>query len=375
MTPRRATVVVAGFSARALARSALAAGFAVRSVDGFGDRDLLEPAPAPLQHHTVQPFHPHRAALVAAAFTADAAAYTSSFENHPRAVERLARQRTLWGNPASVLLEIRRPERVAGWLARRGLATPRVAAVGGSAGEGWLAKPYRSGGGHGIHPWHAGTRLRRNEYLQEFVPGVPGSLVFLADGRRLEPVALTRQLVGDPRFGASGMQYAGSLLASRRHALFAAQDDVFASAVDAAAALVAAAGLVGLNTLDFVARDGVAWPVEVNPRYSASVELVERELGRSLFGAHVDAVHGTLPRQPHDALGWRRVPGKAIVFARGDGVMQGSDALLAAGDAADVPADGTPLPRGGPVCTLFAAADGGEACLAALAARALAVHP
>ena len=38
-------------------------------------------------------------------------------------------------------------------------------------------------------------------------------------------------------------------------------------------------GLVGLNGIDFIARAGVPWPIEVNPRYSASMELLERRCG------------------------------------------------------------------------------------------------
>ncbi|MCU0621650.1 MAG: ATP-grasp domain-containing protein, partial [Gemmatimonadales bacterium] len=244
---RRDAVVIAGFSARALARSALAAGCEVHSVDGFGDRDLLEPLPAPRSHRTVQPFHPRRAAACAAPLPAGAAAYSSSFENHPRAVDTLARHRTLWGNPAGVLAEVRCPARVAEALAAGGAAAPRLAPVGAAASADWLAKPFRSGGGRGIRSWRTGDRLRAAEYLQEFVAGTPGSLVFLADGRRMEPLALTEQLVGDARFGGSGHQYVGSLLASRQVPLFADQSRVFESACRVADLLVRAFGLVGLG--------------------------------------------------------------------------------------------------------------------------------
>ena len=47
--------------------------------------------------------------------------------------------------------------------------------------------------------------------------------------------------------------------------------------------------LVGVNCIDFVARDGVPIPVEVNPRWSSSMELVERAHGVSIFGVHAAA--------------------------------------------------------------------------------------
>ena len=54
-----------------------------------------------------------------------------------------------------------------------------------------------------------------------------------------------------------------------------------------------AAGLRGLFGVDFVLRDGIPWPVEVNPRYTASVEVLEFAAGiraltlhRSIFAAN-----------------------------------------------------------------------------------------
>jgi predicted ATP-grasp superfamily ATP-dependent carboligase len=371
---RRPTVLVAGFSARALARSALSAGFDVVALDGFGDRDLLERAPRPVAHVLVQPFHPQAAARLGTSITADSLAYTSNFENHPAALGALQRGRTLWGNTPAVLRAVRSPERVAEVLRAAGLPVPRLCPdEPDSSRDAWMVKPRRSGGGRGIRIWTPGEPARRHEYLQERIEGVPGSLVFLGDGRTALPLALTRQVVGDPRFGGWGYCYVGSLLASRRHPLFEVQESLFASAVAVAEALTAGFGLVGLNTVDFMARDGVAWPVEVNPRHSASVELIERELGTSLFPSHVEGVHGTATGPGHDALGWAAVPGKAILYARRRLTMTGSDALLASDDAADVAADGTAIPAGAPVCTIFARADSGEACIAALAARSSAL--
>jgi predicted ATP-grasp superfamily ATP-dependent carboligase len=59
--------------------------------------------------------------------------------------------------------------------------------------------------------------------------------------------------------------------------------------------------------------------IEVNPRWTAAVELVERSLGTSLFSAHVAASEGASLQvpQPHA----RGVVGKAVVFAPGDCTM------------------------------------------------------
>jgi len=373
---RRATVLVTGVSARALARSALAAGHDVVAVDGFGDRDLVEHRPQSLRHVLAHPFRPAHAARLAAAIRADAVAYASNFENFPLALATLGAGRAIWGNTPAVLRQVRRAESVTAALRAADLPAPRL----GHESEDrvatrWLVKPRRSGGGRGIRVWSPGDRVRRSEYLQESMDGTPGSLVFLADGRDIAPLALTRQLVGDARLGGWGHCYVGSQLASQRHPLFEAQSSLMESARRAAATLTHAFGLVGLNTVDFIARDGVAWPVEVNPRHSASVELIERELDTSLFNAHVEAVQGALPRRLHDPLGWSAVPGKAVLYAPRRFTMAGSDALLASSDVADVTADGTVVSAGAPVCTVFARGTTHDNCLDALIARGIEILP
>jgi predicted ATP-grasp superfamily ATP-dependent carboligase len=366
-------VLVVGFSARALGRSALAAGFDVVTLDGFGDRDLLERAPRPAAHRTVRPFTPGRAAAAGAAMAAGAVTYASNLENHPRALARLAAGRPILGNAPATLARVRHPARLATAWQAAGVPAPRLADGAPDGGTRWMLKPRRGGGGRGVRPWTPGESVSRHEYLQELVDGVPGSLVFLADGRDVAPVALTRQLVGDPRFGGWGCCYVGNTLASRACPAFDDQPAVYASALRAAEAATAAFGLVGLNTVDFMARDGVAWPIEVNPRPGASVELAERALGVPLFAAHVEASLGLLPAPGHDPLGWTRVPGKAVLYATRAFTVRGGDRALLSADVADISADGERIPAGGPVCTVFAQAASHDACVDALAVRGRAV--
>ena len=156
--------------------------------------------------------------------------------------------------------------------------------------------------------------MPRRAYLQQRIAGVPGSVVFAADGRHAVVLGLTRQLVGEPAFGASGFRYCGSLLASRAEPLFERQPELLARAASLAEAVTEAFGLRGVNGIDFIARDGVPYPIEVNPRYSASMELVERATRASLFAVHVDACAGRLATAPRPPA---RTHGKAIVYARG----------------------------------------------------------
>jgi predicted ATP-grasp superfamily ATP-dependent carboligase len=227
-----------------------------------------------------------------------------------------------------------------------------------------MLKPMRSGGGRRVRLW-SGERVPRDCYLQERIGGAAGSIVFVAARGRAVPLGVSRQLIGDAAFGADGYRYCGSLLSG--------VDDAQARAVCALADAAAAEfGLVGVNGIDFVASSGVPYPVEINPRWSSSMELVERALGISVFAAHAAAcTEGTLPQiDSVRALRKERIAGKAIVFARHDTSAGDTRRWLEAPDIRDVPHPDERIRRGQPVCTVFADAADERGCYDALTSRA-----
>jgi predicted ATP-grasp superfamily ATP-dependent carboligase len=183
-------------------------------------------------------------------------------------------------------------------------------------------------------------------------------------------LGVTRQLVGDPAFGARGFRYCGSLLASRSEPLFGRQAELLERAATLAGAVTRAFGLRGVNGIDFIARDGVPYPIEVNPRYSASMELVERATRASVFELHVEACAGRLPAVARPPV---RIHGKAIVYAVADLVV-GHPETWTGAPIADIPHPGERIGRGHPICTVFAAEAGAEPCLRTLRAAAAEVH-
>ena len=370
----RPHVLIAGVSTRALAVSAARAGYRVTAVDAFGDADLRAVAEVlPVPPDGGARYTPAAAAAAARAVAVDAVAYTSNFENYPEAVSALVRGRRLLGNAPAVLTRVRNPLVLMRVLRQRGFAVPATRASAPQAAlasERWLLKPRRSGGGHGTTPWRSGRPVSRRAYVQERIRGAAGSIVFAADGRRAVALGLSRQLVGERSFGAHGFRYCGSLLASERAPVFPRQAELLVRATALADAVTEAFGLRGLNGLDFVARDGVPLPIEVNPRYSASMELVERAIGSSLFAIHAGACEGRLPEPARLPV---RVHGKAIIYARRDVVV--SDPLAWRVPAiADVPHPGERIGRGHPICTLLADGPDAERCLRALVAGGAAIY-
>jgi predicted ATP-grasp superfamily ATP-dependent carboligase len=360
-----------------MAESAAVAGYAVCSLDAFGDLDQHPAVRAvSLPRDVGVPFTVDAVVRAAGRIETDVVAYLSPFENHPGAVERLARGRTLWGNGASVLRRVRRPGVVS-----------RPAGV--SSPDRWLVKPRASGGGHGIEWWSPGNPVPAGSHVEPFIDGEPGSIVFVAAGRAIVPLGLTRQLVGDAAFGATGFRYCGSILhvipSAARDRLgvipSAARDrdppdrglsQLFDSALHVARGVVTEFDLVGVNCIDFIARDGIAMPIEINPRWSASMELVERAHGVSVFGVHAAACAASelptfdLTRGDTDTA----VTGKAIVFARHDVICGDTAAWLGDTTVRDVPHPGEHIPAGRPVCTVFASSRDADSCHAALIARA-----
>ena len=364
----RERVLIVGVSTRALAESASRAGYACRSVDAFGDLDQK----ARVDNLGLHPDLGRRysaAAVVAAAagLQADSTAYVANLENHPGPVAVLARGRRLLGNSPGSLARARDFAALAAAAARAGVRAPRVVAPREAARGGrWLRKPARGGGGSGVVDWRPGQPVGAGDLVQERIDGLLASMAFVADGRRARVLGFARGLAGDPALGGRGYRYCGSLYPLRLEARLAGRLEALAQAA------TRAFELVGVNGLDFVVRDGEAFVLELNPRYTASMELVERGCGTSVFELHRAACQGALPG-PEPAPP-REVLGKGVLWARRDLVVGDTRGWLARDDVRDVPAPGQRIRRGHPVCSLFARGGDAAACHAALAAAAAALE-
>jgi len=378
-------VLVAGVSTRAIAESAAQAGFTVTAIDAFADLD---------QHPSVDArslglrFSSDAAARTAAEISCDAVAYTANFENDPAAIDRFARGRMLWGNAADVVRRVRDPRLLSEALQRRGLAATAVwppapdhrsrqsPIANPQSPPRWLLKRYASGGGHGVREWRDGTRVPAGAYLQEFIDGAPASVIFVAANRRAIPIGLTRQLVGDQSFGVSGYRYCGNILTA------AGEDDQVLDAAGAVADVVCGEfGLIGVNGIDLVVVDNLPYAIEVNPRWCASMELVERAYGLSVFGMHASACRdGVLPDfDLAKVRGSAQAIGKAVVFARHAATIGDTASWLAKGEPhmheiRDVPRPGTRIRAGHPICTVFATGRDSCECRAELVSRAERVY-
>jgi predicted ATP-grasp superfamily ATP-dependent carboligase len=332
-------LTILGASARAAAFSAARAGFLPCAVDSFADRDLAELCPAVRIERYPRDF------LRALAAAPDAPwIYTGGLENYPRLVERLAKLRPLWGNPAEVLQRVRDPWQLAAALRAAGLSTPLLARS--AAGGDWLVKPLRGSAGLGVR-WATSQDLHRpprGAVLQRHVEGVSAGAVYVAARGKAVLLGATRQLIGRDFGLPREFLYAGSIgpldLQAAEHARLERIGTELAERF----------ALKGLFGVDFIRTPDDLWAVELNPRYTASVEILERTSGLHLVALHAAACGRSELPQPR-AIAPRRASGKAIVYARQNSRWERTPVPFL---LADVPHDGQRIAAGHPVVTVFA---------------------
>jgi predicted ATP-grasp superfamily ATP-dependent carboligase len=347
-------LAILGASARAAAFSALAAGHDVVAADLFADFDLTGRCDA-----TRITDWPREFGLWLAQQECDGWLYTGGLENYPELIDAWSAISPLFGIGGDTLRVLRDPGELARLLRSYGVPTPEVrfSPPGTSSGEEWLIKRRHSSGGLGIHPWTLGSEPQAEEYLQRRIAGEPIAAVFVAAGREARCWGITRQLIAPPWTHAHGFQYAGSI------GPVEIDEQMVGTIERAGHAIARELGLEGMFGVDLVVdSEGTAWVIEVNPRYTASMEVVERFRGESAVGLHVSACRqqalptlGSISSQGGMAP---KMAGKAYLFAPQDlapshEVVDCLQELAQASLAADLPYPGVPIPSGAPVTTIF----------------------
>lgn len=370
-------ILLVGVSVRALAASAVQSGYKIVALDAFGDLDLQ----ALCEGYSLQrDFHQMYSAqgLIRASqkLQFEAAVYTASFENFPKLVGTLRKQAILLGNPPEVLKRVRNWPELYEKLEKAQVRVPetlyRLNGRLPDAQRTWLRKPRRGGGGQHIEIWQQGQPIGRGQLLQERLEGTVCSAQFVSNGREAVLLGLTEQLVGRPEFGAQGFMYCGNILPLDTGSAGTA---VVEQASQITNLLTREFGLVGVNGMDFILSKGEIYPIEVNPRFTAAMELVELAYGLPVFDLHVKAVnHQELPDFDL-AKASVKEPGfhaKTILYGNKNGHAPDTHGWKRRG-LRDVPHPGEALPGGKPICTILASAETRTGCLSNLTKEAEAI--
>jgi predicted ATP-grasp superfamily ATP-dependent carboligase len=362
-------LLILGASTRAAAFSALRADLRPWCIDLFGDVDLQACCPTSTLARADFP-----AGFVRGIRQAPPGPwiYTGALENRPRLVRQLARLRPLWGNDGPVLAIARSPGMLAKVLDRAGLRSPAIVFPGTAPlpNVSWLIKPRHGAGGKGIHYWTGQPLPQRSKhrvYYQEYIEGEPCAAVYVGDTTVTRLLGVTRQLVGEDWLHAAAFQYCGSV---GPLILNSSLRDTFERL---GSAVARGCGLRGLFGIDCVLRDGVPWPVEVNPRYTASMEVLEYAAGFSAIGWQWSVFDRNAPEPKPPTGRFRSMIGKAILFAKApltfpvEGpwleTYRSPSSIHDPPAFADIPRPGQRIGTSRPILTLLALGESLEACL------------
>ena len=348
-------LLIVGGTARAAAWCAVRAGLRVAALDRFNDLDLRAVAePCFLWDGSGEQLERVVGELGVPWI------YGGALENDPALVDRCAALAPLRGNDGDALRAVRDPVRLQTAFAAAGLPTLAVRdETDPPPPDGtWLLKPRASCGGHQIAVWDRDaldcpTRWGPH-YFQEFLRAGPRAFWKAVPFDAGEDGADVRLLGG---FGGGGTVADGFLYRETRGPTRPRDerlppDEPPRLARDWARAAVRAFGLRGLGGVDLACgwRDGhFTAAVEVNPRFTSSMELCEPGCGPFDAG-DACAAPPKWERAKRILYADRAVRvGRLPVFGPHECVPDGPGWL------ADVPAPGSVLPPRNPICTIFAA--------------------
>jgi predicted ATP-grasp superfamily ATP-dependent carboligase len=357
-------LAIVGASTRSAAASAVRAGFQPLAADLFGDADLQRIA-------TTTRIRPYPEGFLDWMRTVEPPSwmYTGALENYPELVDQMAWIAPLLGNPGDVLARVRSPWELAAALRSAGLLFPetRNSAEGLPLDGSWLAKTYNGASGSGVRilsgergAGSAGSGEEERLCYQKRVDGIPCAAIFVATEGVAQLLGVTRQIIGEPWLRAHGFQYAGSI------GPWPMSPPTGATLVHLGNVLSEQFELTGLFGVDFMLDGEQVWPVEVNPRYTASVEIVEQFTGVRAIAAHVAACNGisdeAVPAELSPARADLNCHGKATLFATQDVEISLAFADYSITESlstpwptlGDISPAGTPVENGRPVLTMFA---------------------
>jgi len=331
-------MLVAGFSVRGAVESLRKLNMdKVIALDFFGDWDLLKLSS---EIRVVRSLAEFRKALLS--YPNEQIIYTSVLENNLDILKQVE-NRVIGNGVSSVKLV--RPGRNWWELAwKLGIRVPRVSESPVYDGK-WLIKPYKSGGGRGISFWDKKDGLKRGYYIQEFIGGENISFLFLANGKDFIPLGYTKQLIGFKGLGGDNFKWCGNIYPFGVEKTFREEIEGWVGK------LVEKTGLKGLNGIDIVLSERGPYFIEVNPRYTASMELLERAHGFNVLEAHFQACYGELPKVKFKDFEGFYV--KGIVYAEKTLTGFNCEKMWEKGFR-DITRSEEVVPRGRPVCSIFA---------------------
>lgn len=263
MTQKQTKVLIAGACVRELVQAGSEEGYEVQGIDLFGDRDSQ--LYGSVEKITDFAQIPERVSET----SFDRWIYCGGIENQFDVIQALGEDRLAGCSLACAKIS-RDPFKLSRIWRTVCDTVPDVSGTV-SNGKNWLWKPLMSAGGTGVLTADSKTSgFRENGYFQKRVSGTPHSAVFFAGRQSTRLVGVTRQIVGDRRLSNKRFTYSGSIgpiLIDEQSA------DVLKRCANEFSRVAKPSAFFGI---DFIQEKNEVWPIEVNPRITASLEILRR---------------------------------------------------------------------------------------------------
>jgi predicted ATP-grasp superfamily ATP-dependent carboligase len=353
-----ATLILIGASVRALAFSCIRAGYQPWCIDLYADEDLAKNCPTTL---ITKSFPNEISDLIKTAPVAPIL-YTGGLENHPALLQLLSAERAILGVTGNTLTNLRNTSELYNLLKSKQINTPAIIISTNDLNKeiSYLRKPKNRSGGLGIKPFDPSKQTMVEDpdfHYQEFIKGESRSAIFCFNESGFELLGTSIQSSGTQSLHADDFLYSGNMgpvkPCSSELKDLQTIGEIISSNYHP----------LGLLGMDYILNDSKVYPLEINPRYTASMEVLELSLGQNFITKHMQAFgFKTICEIP--ARTEPSVIGKAIYYAPHD-VLIPEDAPWLSIESnprlfspfADIPKPGSAIHRGSPVVTIFAKAD------------------
>ena len=359
-----------------LATSARKAGYKVYAADYFGDQDLKRVCHESLSFVKQTPgvtcgqlstnFDPENLLQLTRELlkknAIDATLLSTGLDDSPDVLFELNDMIPLLGNHPHVIERIRDKMEFSQELKRLRIPHPETAMTekfeearkkAKDIGYPVLVKPSKGFGGVGIRKVQDPKELKQafqhaslvdeKVLIQEYISGISASVSLISSANETITLTLNEQLLGVDEVGQEEpFGYCGNvvpLMTTR---------SVMNRCKNIAERITSHFDLIGSNGIDFViSEEGILYVVEVNPRFQATLECVERILGINMVEAHVKAcLQGKLPTiVKKNAVFCTRL----ILFAPQRSVVPD---LSAFEEVRDIPIPEVIIEKGEPVCSI-----------------------
>jgi uncharacterized protein len=369
------TLLIIGASCRAAAWSARRAGYPVATLDLFADRDVHEIADS----HIIRNF-PESIVEQAREFRSHRIVLAGGMENFPSVIAELEKRHPLVGPNANQIIALRSLNNLQRWtkqtiddpklldrvrpIAPIATKFPSLAASSylssittkSTLNHRWLRKSRNSAGGLGVGDWNGDPQVDFTlGYLQERLDGECLGVVVRCTTKSARFIGATRNRAHEE------FVYGGS------EGPIALSSEQITSIETLMRAIATEIGYEGLLQADFIlAPNHGLYLLEINPRWSAGLEVIELTTNRLLMGEYMgeasDAAKvasSTLPASFCIKHIWY-APSSGIVSPMlSDWMMAQAYHQLSSPPFgwADIPSPNTQVIQGHPIATLIATSD------------------